>query len=76
MLDEHLNSHAFEVSFSKARLKEYRRSLRFPVMDNTPATDKEMLSMDSKIALLGSKKDMDGVLAAFAKVAKNVDKLA
>jgi hypothetical protein len=34
-----------------------------------------MLSMDSKIALLGSKKDMDDIIEAFAKVAKNTDKL-
>jgi len=67
---------AAEASFSKARLKEYRRSLRFPVMDNTPPTDKEMLSVDSKIALLGSRKDMEGIVEAFAKVAKNTDKLA
>ena len=76
MLEEHLTSRAFEASFSKARLKEYRRSLRFPVMDNTPPTDKEMLSVDSKIALLGSKNDMGRIVEAFAKVAKNTDKLA
>ncbi len=51
------------------------QSLRFPVMDNTPPTDKEMLSVDSKIALLGSKKDMEGIVEAFAKVAKNTNKL-
>lgn len=46
------------------------------ISGDAPPTDKEMLSMDSKIALLGSKRDMDGVLEAFAKVAKNTDNLA
>jgi dTDP-4-amino-4,6-dideoxygalactose transaminase len=76
MLEEHLNSDAFRVSFSKARLKEYRESLlRLPVMDNVEPSGKEMLSMDSKIALLERKKDMDDIIEAFAKVAKNIDKL-
>jgi dTDP-4-amino-4,6-dideoxygalactose transaminase len=75
MLEEHLNSDAFRAAFSKARLKKYRRSLRFPVMDNETPSDKEMLSMDSKIAFLGSRKDMDDIVEAFNKVAKNVDKL-
>jgi dTDP-4-amino-4,6-dideoxygalactose transaminase len=75
MLEEHLNSDAFQTSFSKTRLKKYRDSLHFPVMDNLRPSGKEMLSMDSKIALLGSKKDMDDIIEAFAKVAKNTDKL-
>lgn len=75
MLEEHLNSDAFQTSFSKTRLKKYRDSLHFPVMDNLSPSGKEMLSMDSKIALLGSKKDMDDIIEAFAKVAKNTDKL-
>jgi perosamine synthetase len=74
MLEEHLNSHAFEASFSKPRLKKYRESLRFAVMDG--GSEKEMLSIDSKIILLGSRKDMDEIVEAFAKVARNVDKLA
>jgi len=75
MLEEHLNSDAFRASFSRARLKKYRESLRFPVMDNLKPCGKEMLSMDSKIALLGSRKDIDDIIEAFAKVAKNTDKL-
>jgi hypothetical protein len=75
MLEEHLSSRAYAASFSKARLEKYRQSLRFPVMDNTPPTDKEMLSMDSKIMFLAARTDMDGILEAFEKVAKNTDKL-
>jgi dTDP-4-amino-4,6-dideoxygalactose transaminase len=75
MLEEHLSSRAYAASFSKARLEKYRQSLRFPVMDNTPPTDRERLSMDSKIMFLAPRKDMDGILEAFEKVAKNADKL-
>ena len=77
MLQEHLNSHAFQVSFSEARLKKYRESLRhLPVMDNLTSSGKEMLSMDSKIVFLQPKKDIDDIVEAFAKVTKNIDKLA
>jgi perosamine synthetase len=76
MLEEHLNSDAFRASFSKARLKKYRESLlRMPIMDNINPSGKEMLSMDSKIAFLEGKKDMDDIIEAFAKVAQNTDKL-
>jgi len=76
MLEEHLNSHAFQVSFSEARLKKYRESLRhLPVMDNLTPSGKEMLSMDSKIMFLQPKKDIDDIVEAFAKVTKNIDKL-
>ena len=75
MLEEHLNSDAFQASFSKYRLKRYRKSLRFPVMDNLKPSGKEMLSMDSKTALLGSRKDMNDIIEAFAKVTKNTNKL-
>ncbi len=76
MLEEHLNSDAFRASFSKARLKKYRESLlRLPIMDNVSPSGKEMLSMDSKIAFLERKKDMDDIIEAFAKVARNIDKL-
>ena len=76
MLEEHLNSDAFRASFSKARLKKYRESLlRLPIMDNISPSGKEMLSMDSKIAFLEGKKDMDDIIEAFAKVAQNTDKL-
>lgn len=76
MLEEHLNSSAFRAAFSRARLKKYRESLRLPVMDGDTPSDKEMLSMDSKITFLGSRADMDDVLEAFNKVTSNIDKLA
>jgi dTDP-4-amino-4,6-dideoxygalactose transaminase len=76
MLQEHLNSSAFRASFSKARLDQYRQSLRFPVMDGERPARKDMLSMDSKIPFLGSRKEMDEIIEAVQKVARNVDKLA
>jgi dTDP-4-amino-4,6-dideoxygalactose transaminase len=75
MLQEHLNSSAFQASFAKARLDQYRQSLRFPVMDGEKPAPKEMLSMDSKIPFLGSRKEMDEIIEAVQKVARNLDKL-
>ncbi|MCX5638773.1 MAG: DegT/DnrJ/EryC1/StrS family aminotransferase [Planctomycetota bacterium] len=75
MLEEHLNSRGFGVAFSKARLEKYRQSLRFPVMDNIKSSGKEMLSTESKIIFLGSKRDVDDIIEAVTKVAKNIDKL-
>ncbi len=76
MLEEHLNSHAFGASFSKARLKKYRESLlNLPVMDNVRPSGKEKLSMGGKTAFLGSQKDMNDIIEAVVKVAKNIDKL-
>jgi dTDP-4-amino-4,6-dideoxygalactose transaminase len=75
MLEEHLNSRGFGVAFSKARLEKYRQSLRFPVMDSINSNNKEMLSMESKIIFLGSKRDVDDIIEAVTKVAKNIDKL-
>jgi dTDP-4-amino-4,6-dideoxygalactose transaminase len=76
MLQEHLNSRAFAACFSKARLDRYRERLHLPVMDDGPATRKEMLWMDSKIPFLGSQNDMDQIVEAARKVARNVEKLA
>ena len=76
MLEEHLSSDAFRVSFSKARLKKYRESLlNLPVMDNVRPGGKEKLSMEGKTAFLGSQKDMNDIIEAVVKVAKNIDKL-
>jgi dTDP-4-amino-4,6-dideoxygalactose transaminase len=75
MLQEHLNSSAFQASFSKARLEKYRQSLRFPVMDGAKPVQREMLSMDSKIPFLGTRQEMDEIIEAVHKVARNVDKL-
>lgn len=75
MLEAHLNSRAFQAAFSKARLAKYRQSLRFPVMDGSAGTGKERLTMDSKIPFLGSRKEMDQIIEAVHKVARNLDKL-
>lgn len=75
MLQEHLNSRAFASTFSKARLKMYRESLHLPIIDSIRPGGKEKLSMEGKIVFLGSRNDMDDVVEAFAKVAKNADKL-
>ena len=76
MLQEHLNSRAFQAAFSKARLDKYRRSLHMPCMDGGTSTRKEMLYMDSKIPFLGSRKDADEIIEAVHKVVRNIDKLA
>jgi hypothetical protein len=75
MLEAHLNSRAFQAAFSKARLEKYRRSLRLPVMDDGPSPRREMLWMDSKIPFLAQRKDMDQIIEAVHKVARNVGKL-
>jgi len=76
MLQEHLNSSGFQVAFPKAWPDQYRQSLHFPVIDNEKPTQKEMLSMDSKIPFLGSRKEMDEIIEAVQKVARNIDKVA
>jgi len=76
MLQKHLNSAAFRASFSPARLQEYRDSLRFPVMDGERLSPKEMLSMDSKIPFLGTRQEMDEIVEAVQKVARNIASLA
>ena len=75
MLEAHLNSRAFQAAFSKARLDKYRQSLHLPIMDDEADTQKEMLTMDSKIPFLGSRKEMDEIIEAVHKVARNIDKL-
>ena len=75
MLEAHLNSRAFQAAFSKARLEKYRQSLRLPVMDDGPSPRREMLWMDSKIPFLAKRKDMEQIVEAVHKVARNLDKL-
>ena len=76
MLEEHLNSRGFQKVFSKARLADYRASLKLPVMDNLTANKREMLHADSKIPFLAPRKEMDQIITAFKKVAANTHKLA
>ena len=75
MLEEHLNSRAFQAAFPKARLDKYRQSLRLPVMDGQAGPGKERLAMDSKIPFLGSRNEMNQIIEAVHKVARNLDKL-
>jgi len=75
MLEEHLNSQAFQASFSKARLKMYRESLHLPIIDSIKPSGKQKLSIEGKTAFLGPKNDVDDTVEAFVKVAKNTDKL-
>lgn len=76
MLEAHLCSSAFQAAFSKARLDKYRASLRCPMMEDGPAAPKERLTMESKIPFLGTHKDMDQIVEAVRKVARNIDSLA
>ncbi len=77
MIEEHIRSRGFERVFGKARLDKYRQSLRkMPVIDNIKPSDKEKLEIDSKIVLLQPREEMDQIVEAFAKVARNVEKLA
>jgi len=76
MLQEHLNSRGFQTAFSQARLDLYRTSLNdLPVMDQHVTSSKEMLHADTKIALLGSRQDVDSMIAGFHKVAARLDQL-
>ncbi|MBN1818570.1 MAG: DegT/DnrJ/EryC1/StrS family aminotransferase [Sedimentisphaerales bacterium] len=76
MLEEHLRSRGFERAFSRARLDQYRASLRLPVMDGLTENKRERLSAETKIVFLGTKQDMDEIIEAFHKVARNIDTLA
>ena len=76
MLEEHLKSEPFRRSYSPARLDAYRRSLeQLPVIDNRVAGRIERLSFDSKIPFLGTRRDMDEIFEAIAKVAGDCDTL-
>ena len=65
MLEEHLGTRGFETVFSAARLKAYRESLTFPVMDGLTGPTTEMLEMDSKIPFLGERPAIEGIVEAF-----------
>ena len=72
MVEEHLNSRAFQSSFSKARLRKYRESLQSLVVNKI---EKERLTLRGKTGFLGTKNDMDDIIEAVVKVANNVDQL-
>ncbi len=75
MLEEHLKTGGFRKAFSAARLKAYRESLSFPVTEGHTESTTEVLEMDSKIPLLGPRADIEGIVEAFRKVARNASAL-
>jgi dTDP-4-amino-4,6-dideoxygalactose transaminase len=72
LIEETLNSRGYQRLFSKKRLKEYRRELRFP--DNDQLCQEAVWL--SQTLLLTSKKDMDDIANAIQKIYENRDKLA
>jgi dTDP-4-amino-4,6-dideoxygalactose transaminase len=72
LMEDFLNSKNFTRSFSKARLKKYRRELRYPANDQLC---QEAVWL-SQTLLLGSKADIDDIADAIQKLYENRDKLA
>jgi dTDP-4-amino-4,6-dideoxygalactose transaminase len=72
LIEVALQSKNFTRSFPKARLDQYRRELDLPANDQLC---KEAVWL-SQTLLLGSKRDMDDIANAIAKVAANKDQLA
>ncbi|MHC4510730.1 MAG: DegT/DnrJ/EryC1/StrS family aminotransferase [Planctomycetota bacterium] len=72
LIEVFLNSKNFTRAFSKARLKKYRRGLRYPANDQLC---QEAVWLSQSL-LLGSKADMDDIANAIEKLYKNRDKLA
>ncbi|MHC4509647.1 MAG: DegT/DnrJ/EryC1/StrS family aminotransferase, partial [Planctomycetota bacterium] len=72
LIEVFLNSKNFTRAFSKARLKKYRRELRYPANDQLC---QEAVWLSQSL-LLGSKADMDDIANAIKKLYKNRDKLA
>ncbi|MHC4424910.1 MAG: DegT/DnrJ/EryC1/StrS family aminotransferase, partial [Planctomycetota bacterium] len=72
LIEVALNSNNFTRSFSKKRLKKYRQELHFPANDQLC----EEAVWLAQTLLLGSKKDIDDIANAIAKVAENRDNLA
>ena len=72
LIEVALQSKNFTRSFSKARLDQYRRELHYP--DNDRLCEEAVWL--SQTLLLGSKRDIDDIASAIAKVAENRDQLA
>ncbi|UCC97993.1 MAG: DegT/DnrJ/EryC1/StrS family aminotransferase [Phycisphaerales bacterium] len=72
LMEVFLNSKNFTRAFSKARLKKYRRELRYPANDRLC---QEAVWL-SQTLLLGSKADIDDIADAIQKLYDNRDKLA
>ncbi|MHC4566940.1 MAG: DegT/DnrJ/EryC1/StrS family aminotransferase [Planctomycetota bacterium] len=72
LIEVALKSKNFTRSFSKARLDQYRRELKYP--DNDQLCQEAVWL--SQTLLLGNKRDMDDIANAIAKIAANKDQLA
>ena len=71
-IETYLNMRAFQKIFSKERLDKYRRENLCPVNERI---DKETgLSLSQRV-FLGTKKDMEDIVAAIVKIQKNSSKL-
>lgn len=75
MLEEHLQSRGFQTVFSRARLKHYRDSMDLPVMEGRIKSNKDMIYGDTKIVLLGKRREINQIIDAFHKVANSMDQL-
>jgi len=71
LMEVFLQSKNFTRSFPKARLDQYRRELDYP--DNDQLCEEAVWL--SQTLLLGSKRDMDDIANAIAKIAENKDQL-
>jgi dTDP-4-amino-4,6-dideoxygalactose transaminase len=72
LIEVALQSKNFTRSFPKSRLAQYRRELNYPGNDQLC----EEAIWLSQTLLLGSKRDIDDIANAIAKVAENKDQLA
>jgi len=71
-IEYHLNTRGFKSAFSKERLDKYRKENHCPVNDYVCA---ETALWMGQTVLLGTKKDMEDIAEAAAKIQKNSGKL-
>ena len=71
-IDTYLNMRAFQKIFSKERLDKYRKENICPV--NERIGKETGLSLGQRV-FLGTKKDMEDIVAAIVKIQKNSTKL-
>ena len=64
-----------EVSFSKARLKKYRKFLYLPMKDYVGPVGGERLSTEGKGLFPGPMNELEDIVEAFARLAGSFDKL-
>jgi dTDP-4-amino-4,6-dideoxygalactose transaminase len=71
-IETYLNLRGFQKVFPKERLEQYRREIMCPV--NEKIGNETGLSMGQR-TFLGTKKDMEDIVAAIVKIQKNASKL-